>query len=69
MAGFGAFLLAVGLILALAVRDRVADVDLTLVGWILTAVGAIAIIVGLVQLSIGRRTEHRVIEDRDIHTD
>ena len=33
--GLGAFLLAVGLILALAVTDTVNGVDLTMVGWIL----------------------------------
>ena len=42
--GVGIFLLAVGLILALAVTDNLANVDLTLVGWILTAVGALAIV-------------------------
>ncbi len=69
MTGLGAVLLAVGLILALAVRDRLTDVDLSMVGWIVAGVGVLLIILGLVQASIGRRTEHRVVEDRDIHTD
>lgn len=42
--GVGVFLLAIGLILALAVTDNIANVDLTMVGWILTAVGALAIV-------------------------
>lgn len=46
--GLGAFLLAVGLILALAVSDNINGVDLTLVGWILAAVGALVIILTLV---------------------
>ncbi|MDP2772777.1 MAG: DUF6458 family protein, partial [Nocardioides sp.] len=33
--GFGAFLLVVGLILALAVQDSVSGVDLVMVGWIM----------------------------------
>jgi Domain of unknown function (DUF6458) len=40
-------LIAVGLILALAVRVRVGFIDLTLVGWILTAVGVVGLIASL----------------------
>lgn len=42
--GLGAFLLAVGLILALAVNETVRGVDLQMVGWILTGVGALVIV-------------------------
>lgn len=42
--GAGAALLAVGLILALAVTDHINGVDLTMVGWILAAVGALVIV-------------------------
>ncbi|UMG92026.1 DUF6458 family protein [Nocardioides sp. TF02-7] len=42
--GLGIFLLALGLILALAVQDRVESVDLTLIGWILAGVGLLAIV-------------------------
>ena len=42
--GLGVFLLALGLILALAVQDAIEGVDLTLVGWILAGVGALAIL-------------------------
>lgn len=41
--GFGAFLLVVGLVLALAVTDQVSGVDLTMVGWIMALVGAAVI--------------------------
>jgi hypothetical protein len=43
--GLGVFLLALGLILALAVRDSIEAIDLTLIGWILAGVGALAIVV------------------------
>jgi uncharacterized protein YacL len=51
--GFGGFLLVVGLILALAVTDRVNGVDLTMVGWIMAIVGAVLIVV--TALTWGRR--------------
>ena len=37
--GFGAFLVVVGLVLALAVSDQVSGVDLRMVGWIMALVG------------------------------
>ena len=46
--GGSIFLIAVGLILALAVNVNVAGVDIHLVGWILTAVGVIGLLVTLV---------------------
>jgi Na+/proline symporter len=42
--GFGAFLLVVGLVLALAVSDQISGVDLTMVGWIMALVGAAVIV-------------------------
>jgi hypothetical protein len=42
--GLGVFLLALGLILALAVTDSINGVDLTMVGWILAAAGVLCII-------------------------
>ncbi|HYH30480.1 MAG TPA: DUF6458 family protein [Pseudonocardia sp.] len=41
-------LIAVGLILALAVRIDLGGIDLELVGWILTAVGVIGLVTSLV---------------------
>lgn len=66
MTVLGVILLAVGLALALAVRDRIADVDLTMLGWILAGVGLLSLIVGLVQSSMRNRTEHRIVEDRNV---
>jgi uncharacterized protein YacL len=52
--GFGIFLLAVGLILALAVQDSISGIDLTMVGWILAIVGALLIVLTAVTLNRGR---------------
>jgi len=51
--GVGVFLLAVGLILALAVQDSISGVDLTMVGWILAAVGILALV--LTAVTFNRR--------------
>ncbi|HEX8933505.1 MAG TPA: DUF6458 family protein [Pseudonocardiaceae bacterium] len=42
------FLIAVGLVLALAVNVSISGVDLQLVGWILAGVGALALLLSLV---------------------
>ena len=52
--GFGAFLLAVGLVLALAVTDSINGIDLTVVGWILAAVGALVIVLTALSWNHGR---------------
>ncbi len=54
--GLGVFLLAVGLILALAVRDSISAVDLTMIGWILALAGVVVIVLTAVQLNRGRTT-------------
>jgi hypothetical protein len=54
--GLGVFLLAVGLILALAVTDAISGVDLTMVGWILTLAGLLVIVLTAVQANRSRRT-------------
>jgi uncharacterized membrane protein len=54
--GFGGFLLVVGLILALAVTDSVNGVDLTMVGWIMAAVGLALIAIAAVTWNNGRRS-------------
>lgn len=51
--GGSIFLIAVGLIMALAVNVSVSGVDLQLVGWILTAVGVLGL--GLSWASYRRR--------------
>ncbi len=69
MIPFGGFLLAVGLIMALAVSDRLDAVDLTAAGWIVAAVGAVLMIAGLFTANATRRSEHRVVEDRHVTSD
>jgi O-antigen/teichoic acid export membrane protein len=46
--GGSIFLIAVGLILALAVDISVSGVDLEMVGWILSGVGALGLLLSLV---------------------
>ncbi|MDQ4011186.1 MAG: DUF6458 family protein [Actinomycetota bacterium] len=46
--GGSIFLVAVGLILALAVDVSVSGIDLELVGWILSGVGALGLLLSLV---------------------
>jgi uncharacterized membrane protein len=52
--GLGIFLLALGLILALAVQDTLSGIDLTTIGWILTIVGLLVIVLTAVQMNRGR---------------
>ncbi len=76
--GLGVFLMALGLILALGVRDRLSDFDLGTIGWVLTGVGALAIVVSVMVTSMrtrGRRTEYvdrprttEYVERRDVAT-
>ena len=69
MVPFGGLLLAAGLIMALAVSDRLDAVDLTAVGWIVAGVGAVLMIAGLFTANNTRRSEHRVVEDRHVSND
>jgi hypothetical protein len=55
--GSSLVLIALGAILAFAVTDRINDVDLTTVGYILLAVGAIGLVVSLV--ISGQRRDRR----------
>ena len=67
--GVGVFLLALGLILALAVQDAISGVDLTMVGWILAAVGVLALVLTAVTLN-SRGSGGRVRTDvRETRTD
>ena len=54
--GLGVFLLAVGLILALAVTDSLANVDLTMVGWIVAAAGVLLIVLTAATAASRRRS-------------
>lgn len=57
--GFGAFLLVVGLVLALAVTDSISGVDLTTVGWIMAIVGAL--IIALTAATLNRARGARTV--------
>ena len=52
--GLGVFLLALGLILAFAVRDVISGVDLTMVGYILAGAGVLAIVLTAATLNRSR---------------
>ena len=54
--GLGVFLLAVGLILALAVADSIEAVDLTMAGWILALAGVLVIALTAFQANRTRRS-------------
>jgi energy-converting hydrogenase Eha subunit C len=69
MVPFGGFLLAAGLIMALAVADRIDGLDLQVAGWIVAGVGALLVVAGLVTANSSRKSEHRVIEDKHIRAD
>ena len=64
----GIFLIALGLILALGVSDRVENVDLVLIGWILAGVGVLGLVLALVMNGQRMHTSHRheehIVEDR-----
>jgi len=49
--GLGVTLLAVGLIFALAVQDRIDAINLTLIGWILAGCGVLVIVLTAMQLN------------------
>jgi uncharacterized protein YacL len=52
--GLGVFLVAVGLILALAVQDMIDAVDLTTIGWILAVAGILIIVITAIQANSKR---------------
>ena len=63
--GTGIFLLVVGGVLAFGVRDSWDVVDLTAVGYVCLAVGALAIILSLVLQQQRTRTSHTTTVRRD----
>lgn len=58
--GGSLFLLAVGAIFSFAVTDRIEGVDLTTVGYILMAVGALGVLLSLVTAG-GRRRRDEIV--------
>lgn len=68
--GIGAslFLIAIGLILALAVGDGtylVGDFEVTTAGWILAIVGVLGLVISMILLSGARRTANTTVIDRE----
>jgi len=53
--GFGIFLVAAGLILALAVSDRIEGVDLSMIGYILAGAGVVIVLITAIQANVRRR--------------
>ena len=63
--GTSIFLLAVGAILAFAVTDAISGVDLTVVGYILMAAGALGLLISM--LVANRAPRERVVaRERDV---
>jgi hypothetical protein len=58
-------LIAVGLILALAVKVHLGGLDLTLVGWILTVVGVIGLVTSLL---MARQARPVVVREEPLRT-
>jgi hypothetical protein len=64
--GLGIFLLVVGGILAFGVRDQFSALDLTAIGYVCMAGGALAIVLSLVLQQQRRRTSNTTyVERRD----
>ena len=62
--GTSILLLAVGAILAFAVTDAISGVDLTVIGYILMAAGALGL---LISLLVANRARDRVVtRERDV---
>jgi uncharacterized membrane protein len=64
--GLGVFLLAVGLILALAVQDTFSAINLTTIGWILVLAGVLVIVLTMAQ---GARSRRSTTVARTTHSD
>jgi len=62
--GVSVFLLAVGGVLAFAVSDRISGVDLTAVGYILMAAGAVGIALALFFINRRSHTTHTTVHER-----
>lgn len=71
--GIGAsiFLIAVGLVLALAVEVDIAGLNIDVVGWILVAVGVVGLMLTLTVFASRRppRTTGAVVEERRTYDD
>lgn len=66
--GFGVFLVALGLILALAVRDAIPGVDLTMIGWILAGAGVVAVVLTAATALTRQRSVSRTVHSDGTQT-
>ena len=57
-------LIVIGLILALAISDMIPNVDLTMIGWIFVAAGAVWLVIELAMNSRSRRSVTEVQDTR-----
>ena len=64
--GSGIFLIVIGAILAFAIKDSWDAVDLTVVGYICIAAGALAIIISLIVNAQNRKTTHTEVIDQHV---
>lgn len=64
-AGFGIFLIAVGAILSFAIQDRIAGIDLKMIGYILMGAGLVTL---LLSLFLSQRKQTTVTARRDVVT-
>lgn len=64
--GSAIILMALGAILSFAVQDAIAGVDLTVVGYILIAAGALLFIVSLIQMGMANSSNRRISESRTV---
>jgi cation transporter-like permease len=62
--GISVFLLALGGVLAFAVTDAISGVDLTVVGYVLMAAGAIGLAVALIFANQRSHTSHVSVQER-----
>ena len=63
--GTSIFLLALGAILAFAVTDAISGVDLTVVGYILMAAGALGLVISMIVSNRAKRST--VVRERDVY--
>lgn len=64
-AGFGIFLIAVGAIVSFAIQDRLAGIDLKMIGYILMGAGLVTLLLSLV---LSQRRQTTVTARRDVAT-
>ena len=62
--GIGIFLIAAGLILALALPNATDVVDLAMIGWVCVGVGVLGLIIGLILNAQRSNTTHREVVER-----